>query len=208
MLKHDLLCQLLPQFVYRKRKKNLPKCFKLFFRFDEREQFSKASLFPNKLGSKRWFIREFVNKLKGSNSWGISSKIENEWVLWLLEAGHKLLSLTEKYSLKNHLSFPDFPSWHNLSRVVRAAISISLTSLELPGPPLVFLTPNSLAIFCPSSPVLSSTQLSWPLHPLGNILFFWILNHPIHLYSSSLFIPLVSWVFSFSTAQLLNLGIS
>lgn len=102
--------------LFTEKEKNLPKCFKLFFRFDEREQFSKASLFPNKLGSKRWFIREFVNKLKGSNSWGISSKIENEWVLWLLEAGHKLLSLTEKYSLKNHLSFPDFPSWHNLSK--------------------------------------------------------------------------------------------
>lgn len=102
--------------LFIEKKKHLPKCFKLFFRLDEREQFRKASLFTNKLGSKRWFIHEFVNKFKGGNSWGISSKIENEWVLWILEAGHKLLSLTEKYSLKNHLSFPDFPSWHNLSK--------------------------------------------------------------------------------------------
>ena len=104
----------------------------------------------------------------------------------IMKAECKLLPLTEKCSLRNHLLYHDL---HGLSKELStASISTSLASLDLPGPPEISVGPKPRATSCSSSAVLSSMQLSRPFHPFRNS-FFWLLNPHIHLSSLSLFIP-------------------
>lgn len=86
-----------------------------FFGFNKRDMLRNTLLFTNVLGFKRWFASGFVNKFESGNFWGIFSRAESERALGVLKAGHELLPLTEKFSLRKNLSFHDFPSQHDLS---------------------------------------------------------------------------------------------